>query len=135
MENLLLNTLVEVVGHRADKHSLRKSRNLAGRDKTVHLRVDGGGNILAVDGNRLAFLEHLSETITELLGGLADHLPTEDVADCVHHHLRLLVAIVADELREVLKTETDGHLVASGGGDEVVESLEVDGWQLVNDDR
>ena len=25
MENLLLNTLLEVVGHRADKHSLRKT--------------------------------------------------------------------------------------------------------------
>ena len=94
MENLLLNTLVEVVGHRADKHSLREPGNLAGRDKAVHLRIDGGGNILSVDGNRLAFLKHLTETLTELLGSFSHYLPRKDVADGVHHHLCLLVAIV-----------------------------------------
>ena len=135
MENLLLNTLVEVVGYRADKHSLRQSRNLAGRDKAIHLRVDGSGNVLSVYGNRLAFLEHLAETLTKLLGGLTDNLPTEDVADGVHYHLCLLVAIVTDKLGKVLKAEAYRHLVASGGCNEVVESLEIDGGQLVNDDR
>ena len=41
MENLLLDTFIEVVGHGADKHSLRQTGNLARRDKAVHLRVDG----------------------------------------------------------------------------------------------
>ena len=45
VENLLLDTFVEVVGHRTDKHSLRKPGNLARWDKRVHLRVDLGGNL------------------------------------------------------------------------------------------
>lgn len=62
VENLLFDTLVEVVGHRTDKHSLRQTGNLAGRDKRVHLRIDGGGNILSVDGYGLPFLQDLSKT-------------------------------------------------------------------------
>ena len=61
VEKLLLDTLVEVVGHRTDKHSLRQAGNLAGRDKRVHLRVDGGRNVLPVDGNGLPLLQNLSE--------------------------------------------------------------------------
>lgn len=61
MENLLLDALVEIVRHRTDKHSLRQAGNLARRDKRIHLRVDGGGNVLPVDGNGLPFLQHLSK--------------------------------------------------------------------------
>ena len=57
MKNLLLDTLVEVVGYRTDKHSLRKPGNLTRWNERVHLRVDGGGNILPVDGDRLPFLK------------------------------------------------------------------------------
>ena len=42
-----------------------------------------------------------------MLGSLTDYLPTEDIADGVHHHLCLLVAIVADKLGKVLEAETD----------------------------
>ena len=61
VENLLLDALVEVVGHRTDKHTLRKTGNLARRNERIHLRVDGGGNILPVDGDGLPFLQHLTE--------------------------------------------------------------------------
>ena len=61
VENLLLDALVEVVGHRTDKHTLRKPGNLARRDKRVHLRVDGGGHVLPVDGDGLPLLQHLTE--------------------------------------------------------------------------
>ena len=61
VENLLFDTLVEVVGHRTDKHTLRKTGNLARRDERVHLRVDGGGHVLPVDGDGLPFLQHLTE--------------------------------------------------------------------------
>ena len=61
VKNLLFDTLVEVVGHRTDKHSLRQTGNLARRDERIHLRVDGGGNILPVDGDGLPFLQHLTE--------------------------------------------------------------------------
>ena len=60
VKNFLFDTLVEVIGHRTDKHSLRQAGNLAGWDKRVHLRVDGGGNVLPIDGNGLPFLQDLS---------------------------------------------------------------------------
>ena len=62
MEYLLFDTLIEVIGNRADKHTLGKSANLARRNETVHLGVNGGGNILSVEGNGLALLKHLAET-------------------------------------------------------------------------
>ena len=63
MEDLLLYALGEVVGNRADKHTLGESANLARRNETVHLGIDGCRDILTVDGNRLALLEHLAETL------------------------------------------------------------------------
>ena len=63
MEYLLLDTLVEVIGNRADKHSLGESANLARRNETVHLGIDGCRNILTVDGNRLALLEYFSKML------------------------------------------------------------------------
>lgn len=56
MEYILLDTLVEVIGNRADKHSLGESANLARRNETVHLGIDGCRDILTIDGNRLALL-------------------------------------------------------------------------------
>lgn len=63
MEDLLLYSLGEVVGNRADKHSLGESANLARRNETVHLGIDGCRDILTVDGNRLALLEYFSKTL------------------------------------------------------------------------
>jgi len=63
VKNLLLDALVEVVGHRTDKHTLRKTGNLARRDKRVHLRVDGGGHVLPVDGDGLPLLQHLTKPL------------------------------------------------------------------------
>jgi hypothetical protein len=80
MKNLLLDALIEVVRHRADEHALRERGNLARRDKALHLRVDGGGLVLAVDGDALPLLQDFAETLRKGLGGLADHLTGEDVA-------------------------------------------------------
>ena len=63
MEDLLLYAFGEVVGNRADKHTLGESANLAWRNETVHLGIDGRRDILTVDGNRLALLEHFSKTL------------------------------------------------------------------------
>ena len=63
MEDLLLYALGEVVGNRADKHTLGETANLAWRDETVHLGIDGCRDILTIDGNRLALLEYLAETL------------------------------------------------------------------------
>ena len=100
----------------------------------VHLRVDGCGGVLPVDGEGLPLLEYLAEPFRQALCRFSDHLPAEDVAHRVLDDLRLLVPVVAGKLREVLEAETDGHLVASGGGDEIVDTTEIDGRQLVDDD-
>ena len=63
MEDLLLYALGEVVGNRADKHTLGKTTNLAWRNETIHLGIDGRRDILSVDGNGLTLLEHLAETL------------------------------------------------------------------------
>ena len=96
MENLLLDALVERVGYGADEHSLRQRGNFRGRNKRIHLGIDGGGLVVAVDGDALPFLQDLSETLGECLGRFADHLTGENIADGVHHDFGLLVAIVAD---------------------------------------
>ena len=133
VENLLLDTLVEVVGHRTDKHALRQSGNLARRDKRVHLRVDGCRNVLPVDRDRLPFLQHLSEPLRKRLGGFAHHLTGEDISDRVHHHFGFLVPVVTYQLTEILKSQTHGNLVTSRGGDKVVQSLEIYRRKLVDD--
>lgn len=63
MEDLLLYAFGEVVGNGADKQTLGETANLAWRDETVHLGIDGCRDILTVDGNRLALLEYLAETL------------------------------------------------------------------------
>src|SRR5699024_7509865 len=49
MENLLLDALVEGVRYGADEHSLRQRGNFRGRDKRIHLGIDGCGLVVAVD--------------------------------------------------------------------------------------
>lgn len=134
MENLLLNALAEVVGDRSHEHALRERGNLARRDKALHLRVDGGGLVLAVDGDTLPLLQDFAETLGKGLGSLAHDLPGKDVADGVHYYSGLLVAVVALELGEVLKAQQGGNLVAPGSGNQVVQPLEINRGQLVDDD-
>lgn len=135
MENLLFDTLVVVVGDGSHEHTLRERGNLARRDKALHLRIDGSGLVLAVDGDALPPLENLTETLGKGPGGLAHDLTGKDVADGIHHYGGLLVAVVTLELGEVLKSEQGGNLVASGGGNQVVQPLEVNRGQLVDDYR
>ena len=46
-----------------------------------------------------------------------------------------LVAVVAYQLGEILKSQKHGHLVASRRRNQVVQALEIDGRQLVDDNR
>lgn len=133
MENLLLNALAEIVGDGSHEHALRERGNLARRNQALHLRIDGCGLVLAVDGDALPLLQNFAETFGKGLGSLAHDLPGKDVADGVHDHGGLLVAVVTLELGEVLKTEQGGNLVASGGGNQVVQPLEINRGQLVYD--
>ena len=56
MENLLVDALVEVIGHRTHEYTLCEVGNLACRDKAIHLRGNGGGFVVAVDGHGLPLL-------------------------------------------------------------------------------
>ncbi len=134
MENLLVDAFVEVVCHGSDEHALRERRDFRLWYEAVHLRRYGGGGVVAVDGHRLPLLQDLSEAFGERLGRFPHHLPGEYVTHGVHHHGSLLVAVVALELGEVLKSEQRGDLVRACRGNEVVQPLEIDRRQLVDDD-
>ena len=135
VEDLLLNTFVEVVGHGADKHALRQVTDFRRRNQAVHLRVDRGRDVLPIDGDGLPFLQDFAEPFGERLGSFADNLPRKHIPDRVLNHPTFLFTVVARELREVLKTEAHGDLVTARRGDQVVESAEVDRRQLVDDNR
>ena len=94
MENLLLDTLVEVVGYRPDEHALREVGNLARRNEAVHLGVDGNGGLVPVDGHVLPFLQDLAETLGERLGGFGNYLTCKDIADRIANHSGLFVSII-----------------------------------------
>ena len=63
MEDFLLDTLVEIVGHCTHEHALCEVRDFGSRDKTIELCGDGSGLVVAVDGHRLSLLEDLAETL------------------------------------------------------------------------
>ena len=132
MENLLLDALVEVVGYRPHEHALREVGNLACRNKAVHLGVDGDGSLVPVDGHVLPFLQDLSEAFGERLGGFRNYLTCKYIADRVTDYGAFLVTVVTLQLREILKAEHDGYLVASSGGNEVIQPTYVNGGQLVD---
>ena len=67
VKNLLLDALVEVVGHRTDKHTLRKTGNLARWNERVHLRVDGGGNMWPVPFVSVRIIDWSTLTICAIL--------------------------------------------------------------------
>ena len=94
VENLLLDPLVERIGYGADEHPLRQRGNLRGRDERIHLRIDGCGLVVAVDGYALPPLQDLSETLGERFGRFAYHLTGEDVADGIHHDFGLFIAVI-----------------------------------------
>ncbi len=95
VENLLLDALIEIVGDRSDEHPLRQIGNLRGRNKAVHLGRNGRRITLLADRGGLPPLQYLTETLRKGFGGVAHHLTGKDIADGVHHHGGLFVAVVA----------------------------------------
>ena len=57
----------EIVGYGADEHPLCQPADLAGWNEAVHLGGYGGGNILPVDGDGVAFLKYLAELSLRVL--------------------------------------------------------------------
>ena len=134
MENLLVNLLAEVIRHATHKCALREVGNLRGRYKEVQLSIDRGRCVLTVDRYRLTLLEYFAETLREVLCCSAYHLSAEDVTHRILDNLRLPATLVTSQLRVILTPETNSYLVASGSGNEVVDTAEIDSRQLVNDD-
>ena len=135
MEDLLLDAFIKVVRDGSDKHTLCEVRDFGSKDKVIELRGDRGRLVVAVDGHGLTLLEDFSEAFGECLGCFAYDLTTKDISHGVLNHLTFLVAIVTRELREVLKAQTNCHLVRASCGNEVVQATEVDGRSLVYDNR
>ncbi len=127
VEDFLLDTLIEVVGHCTHEHSLCEVGDFGSRNKTIELRGDGGRLVVSVDGHRLTLLEDFSEAFREGLGCFTYDLTAKDVSHSVLDNLTFLVTIVTRELREVLKAQTNCHLVRASCGNEVVQATEVDG--------
>ena len=94
MENLLLDTLIEIVGYRPDEHTLCEVGNLACRNEAVHLGVDGDGGLVPVDGHVLPFLQDLAETLGERLGGFGNYLTCKDITDRIANNSGLFVTII-----------------------------------------
>lgn len=74
VENLLVYTLVKVVGDGFDKHALCEVGDFGSSDKAIELRGDGSRLVVSVDGHRLTLLENLSEAFGERLGCFTYHL-------------------------------------------------------------
>ena len=68
VENLLLDTFVEIVRHGPDEHSLRERRDLRGRDQAVQLRGYGCRFVAAAQRHALPLLQYLTEPFRECLG-------------------------------------------------------------------
>ena len=123
----MVDAFVKVVGHCTHKHTLCEVGNFGSRDKAIELGGDGGRLVVAVDGHRLSLLEGLSEAFGEGLGSFTYDLTAKDVSHGVLNHLTFLVAIVTRELREVLKAQTNCHLVRASCGNKVIQTTKVDG--------
>ena len=134
MENLLLDFLTEVVRHAAHECTLREVGYLGSGYQGIQLRGDGGGRVLPVDGYGLPLRMYLAETLRQGRCRFAYHLSVEYIADCILDHFRLFFTVVTGQLREVLEAETYRHLVASCGGNEIVNTAKVNRGQLVYDD-
>ena len=135
MENLLRNRFIEIVGHSPDEHALREVGDLRGRNQRFQLRIGRSRNVLVRDRMRLAHLHDLAEALRQGAGRVAHDLPGEDIADCIDDDLRLLLPVVALQLREILNAQADGNLVRTGRSDQVIQSPDVDRRKLVDDER
>lgn len=135
MEYLLLDRLVDIVGHSSDEHTLREVGDLGCRDQIVKLRIGRGRHVVVRAGYRFPLLDDLPETLRQRAGRVAHDLPDEEITHGILNDLSLLLSVVAFQLREILKAQTYGDLVRSGCRDKIVQPSDIYRRQLVDDDR
>ena len=104
MKYLLLDRLIDIVGHRPDENTLRQGRNFRWRDERIKLRIGRGGHAFGRYRIRFSALHDFSEPLGERSGRVSHDLSGKDVAHGIDDDLGLLISIVAFELREILKT-------------------------------
>lgn len=80
-------------------------------------------------------MQHFSEAFRKRLCRFTHHLTGEDVTNGVHHDFGFLVPIVTHQLTEILKAQAYRNFVASCRCNKIIQTLEIDGRQLVNDNR
>lgn len=120
MEDLLLDAFVEIVRHGTHEHALREVGDLRGGNQAVELRIGRGGEVVVAQRVGGPQLHDPAEALAQRLGRISQNLTCEDVAHGILDDLGFLLAVVAFELREVLKAQAYGHLVRAGRGDQVV---------------
>ena len=135
VEDFLFDAFVEIVRHGTHEHALREVGDLRGGNQAVELRIGRGGEVVVAQRVGGSQLHDPAEALAQRLGRISQNLTCEDVAHGILDDLGLLLAVVAFELREVLKAQAYGHLVRAGRGDQVVQPPEIDRGQLVDDDR
>lgn len=135
VEDFLFDAFVEVVRHGTHEHALREVGDLRGGNQAVELHIGRGGEVVVAQRVGGPQLHDPAEALAQRLGRISQNLTCEDVAHGTLDDLGLLLAVVAFELREVLKAQAYGHLVRTGRGDQVVQPPEIDRGQLVDDDR
>lgn len=125
MEDLLFDAFVEVVRHGTHEHALREVGDLRGGNQAVELHIGRGGEVVVAQRVGGSQLHDPAEALAQRLGRISQNLTCEDVAHGILDDLGFLLAVVAFELREVLKAQAYGHLVRTGRGDQVVQPSEI----------
>ena len=111
-------------------------RNLCGRKEVVHLLVDGSRDALIVDADALGGLLDLSEDVILqpfqclFVTGRA----SDDVTTRCYHLLHTILAVVGLQLRQFLECHCHAYLIASCRTNQTVYLMEIERWQLVDDD-
>ena len=78
------------------------SENGSRRNRRFQRRIGRGRTVLVRDRGRLAQLDDLAEALRQGAGRIAHDLSGEDVAHSVDDDLRLLLPVVALQLRKIL---------------------------------
>ena len=111
MEDLLFDAFVEIVRHGTHEHALREVGNLRGGNQAVELRIGRGGEVVVAQRVGGPQLHDPAEALAQRLGRISQNLTCEDVAHGILDDLGFLLAVVAFELREVLKALLSDRIV------------------------
>ncbi len=111
MEDFLVYLCPEVVRHAAHERSLREIGYFGCRYQGVHLRVDGSGCVLPVDGDGLPLLEYLAEAFRKVLAVSPTTCPEKIFPTVFWITFASFFTVVTGQLGEVLKPRQTATLL------------------------